>query len=340
MLGVLVLGFVGAGMTGACGSSEPREAGSLGPGVDPPDPLAESPLAIKRTFPLSKRASLGPNLPPDQPLRCLDVMAPAPCMRYRIQLMGNPKDDPALRAKYKAAFGSACYVSEAPTPTFNCFYKDPLKACEDGVLVPDVFGAAEYDKNYKCQEVKGTKDWWRQVGPDPAIKIDITYDEAPLETSLIDVNGVPTAINGPYRNLPEPSTVKVGGEFDCASGQVGADGKPLSQKEWIRQVNSKAHGGVIHSDLEGFEYPCNGPGKPMCIEPLVLNVPDTKNPNDPDAAQVHHVVRKTDLRGCKWGTNLNKNAAVISARLNQYLYNKYPSADEVTRINAVPPYTP
>jgi hypothetical protein len=44
MLGVVVLGF-GAWMTAACGSSEPSETGSVGPGVDPPDPLAEVSLA-------------------------------------------------------------------------------------------------------------------------------------------------------------------------------------------------------------------------------------------------------------------------------------------------------
>lgn len=256
-------------------------------------------------------------------------------MKYRIQLLGNLMN-PVLRGNYKTKFGSACYVSESNT--FDCFYRDPLKACEDGVLVPDVYGAAEYDKTYKCQQVPGTKDWWRQVGPDPAIKIDIKYDKAPLETSLIDVNGVPTAINGPYRNLPEPSTVKIGGRFDCASGQVG-----LSQGDLILQVNRSNNGGKIRSDLAGYVHPCTSGSSIMCTEPTFLEDPakEKKDIVDPALlAQVHHEVRKTDLRGCKWGTNSNKNAAVISARLNQHLYNKYPSADEVTRVNKVPPYTP
>ncbi|MDI1446959.1 hypothetical protein [Polyangium sp. 6x1] len=269
-------------------------------------------------------------------------MAPMPCKAYSIPLLGNPKDNAALRNKYKAAFGGACYMSAGPIPTFGCFYKPSQmtpkgKACTDAQKIPEVFGAAPYDKGYECQKVEGTKDWWLQVGPDPAIKIDITYLDAPLETSLIDVNGVPTAINGPYRNLPEPPRVEVGRDFHCASGQVGADGTSLTQWEWIRQVNRKAHGGVIHSDLVGFEYPCNGPGNPMCPEPLVLK---DGPKDDPDAAQVHHEVRAKDLRGCKWGTNSNKNAVVISRKLNIYLSNKYPSKEEVDRVNQVPPYTP
>lgn len=145
--------------------------------------------------------------------------AEKPCMRYRIQLLGNPSTDPALRAKYVAAFGSACYMSEAKT--FDCFYKDPQDACADGVLVPEVFGAAAHDKNYpECKKVPNSEDYWRQVGPDPSIKIDIAFAEAPRETPLIDVNGVPTAINGPYRDVPEPPTVKVGGTFGCPSGSI------------------------------------------------------------------------------------------------------------------------
>ncbi|TKC99770.1 hypothetical protein [Polyangium fumosum] len=65
----------------------------------------------------------------------------------------------------------------------------------------------------------------------------------------------------------------------------------------------------------------------------------TRLKNDPDRAQVHHVVPMTDRRSCPWGTNSNKNAAVISRGLNQYLYNKVPPEKEVLRINQVPPYT-
>jgi hypothetical protein len=55
---------------------------------------------------------------------------------------------------------------------------------------------------------------------------------------------------------------------------------------------------------------------------------------------VNHEVRRTDKRGCPWGTNANKNAAVISGKLNRALYNNYPSKEEVEQINKVPPYTP
>ncbi|MBK9266376.1 MAG: hypothetical protein IPM54_42145 [Polyangiaceae bacterium] len=325
MLGVLVLGFVGVGMAGACAPSEP---GSVGPGVDPPEPLGESALAVKGTFPPNERASLGSSPPiPREPLECSDMFIQQ-CKRYRIQLLGDTMN-PALRAKYKAAFGSACYVSVSNT--FDCFYKDPLKACEDGVLVPDVFGAAEYDKTYNCQQVKGTKDWWRQVGPDPAIKIDITYQDAPLETSLIDVDGVPTAINGPYRNLPEPSKVLPGKEFRC----YRIDG--VVQRERILEINKKAHGGKIHSDFAGFTWPCNEKDKPICTEEteLIDGSPDLAK-----AVQVHHEVRAADLRGCRWGTNSNTNAVVISRKLNRFFWYKYPSKEEVDWVNKLAPYTP
>ena len=62
--------------------------------------------------------------------------------------------------------------------------------------------------------------------------------------------------------------------------------------------------------------------------------------NDPDRAQVHHVVPRKDLRGCPWGTNVYKNAAVISRRLNRFLYYNVPPEKEVLQINNVPPYTP
>jgi len=338
MLGVLLWGFVGVGLTGACG---PSEAGALGTGLEPPDPTAEASLAIKGTFPPGKRRDFGPHPPlPTEPIRCLDVAKVKPCKRYHIPLLGNPTDDVALRNKYKGAFGSACYMSEGPNATFDCFYEKREKACADAALIAEVFGAAPYDKGYMCQAV-GNGDYTLQVGPDPAIKIDITYTDAPLETSLIDVNGVPTAVSGPYRNLPEPPTVKVGGRFDCASGRVDAKGDSMKQREWIIEVNRKAHGGKIRSDLAFFTWPCNESGNPVCTEKEFLKDPEnTPNTSDPDRAEVHHEVRRKDLRGCFWGTNSNKNAAVISRKLNNYLSNTYPSKKEVEQINQVPPYTP
>jgi hypothetical protein len=199
-------------------------------------------------------------------------------------------------------------------------------------MIADIVQAAPYDKQYKCLQTPGMEDYWLQVGPDPGIHIEIKYGIAPLETSLIDVGGVPTAINGPYRNLPEPSTVEPGKDFHC----YRIDG--VTQKERILQMNRKAHGGKIRSDLAFFEYECDGPSAPKCLEPEFLNEPSKGY--DPNAPQVHHEVRKTDLRGCKWGTNSNKNAAVISAKLNGYLSNNYPTKAEVEQINTVPPYTP
>jgi hypothetical protein len=246
-------------------------------------------------------------------------------------------------------------MSEANT--FGCFYKKADvkqggNACKHAQMVAAVFGVVPYDDHPEtCKATPGTNEeqFTLQVGPDTANVVFIKLENAPLESSLIDVgNGVEVAINGPYRNLPEPSKVEPGREFDCASGQFGADGKSLSQIKYILDVNRKAHKNAqgeheIHSDLAGFMHPCTVGSSTLCTEPMVLEDPakPRKDIKDPMLiAQVHHEVRKTDKRGCKWGTNSNKNAAVISRRLNQHLYNKYPDAKEVDLINMRPPYTP
>lgn len=261
-------------------------------------------------------------------------------MLFYLPLLGNPHKDEALAAKYRAAFGDACYKSDVPTPTFNCFYKKADvagtatkegKACADAKMIATIFGASPYADQYKC-EPSGS-DYSLQVGPDVSNVIYIKYGEAPLETSLIDVNGVPTAINGPYRNLPEPPNVKVGGSFHCASGQ----GPNITQWDFIIATNRKAHGGVIHSDFAGFTWPCDEPGKPICTEETEL----IKGSSDlAKAVQVHHEVRATDRRRCDWGTNSNSNAVVISWKLNRYFWYRYPSANEVNWVNNIPPYTP
>jgi len=55
---------------------------------------------------------------------------------------------------------------------------------------------------------------------------------------------------------------------------------------------------------------------------------------------VNHVVPMTDQRGCDWGTNSNKNAAVISRALNNWLRNRNPPVEEVKRVNAATSYAP
>ncbi|MDI1451543.1 hypothetical protein [Polyangium sp. 6x1] len=266
-------------------------------------------------------------------------------MRYRIQLVGDLMNA-ALRAKYVAAFGDACYVSEAGT--FDCWYEKWEKACEDAALIGEVSGNAAYDKGYKCQP-DGVGNYWLQIGPDVANRTWIFFDKAPRQTPLVEVDGVLVEVSGPYRDLPEPPTVGPGHEFNnCDSGMLGADGKPLLQHHYILQVNRNAHGGEIHSDLAGFKWTCTVYNanceevEAECEEPLVLYDRRIKPaPFDPGLfAEVNHVVPRKDQRKCDWGTNSNKNAAVISKKLNEWLSNKNPPAEEVQRVNAAKAYTP
>jgi hypothetical protein len=310
-------------MMGACGSSAPVPPGSC------PTP---------------------PDTPEDTTTTC-----PAPieeqCMRYHIPLDGNPSTDVALRSKYIAAFGSACYMSEVDT--FDCFYKKWQDACADAAKIGEVSGNAPFDQGYACQPVVGTDDYTLQVGPDVANKITINYQAAPRQTPLVEVDGVPTEVNGPYRNLTKPKPLGPGNDFYCPSGMVAANGDAIKQRDWILQVNRNAHkgdagDGEIHSDLAGFKWLCKRTNENCeevveeCEEPLVLEDPDNADPpfHPGSVAQVHHVVPMNDKRSCSWGTNSNKNAAVISAKLNQFFTNNNPPADEVKLLNNAPPYTP
>ncbi|MFO0755532.1 MAG: hypothetical protein U0359_03525 [Byssovorax sp.] len=310
-LGVLVLSIGGAEMMGACGSDGSGLPSSCPP---PPDP------------------------PPAEPTTC-PAQVEYPCMRYHIPLVGNPSMDVALRNKYIDAFGDACYMSELDT--FDCFYKTWQKACADAAKIGQVSGNAPYDQSYTCQPVAGTEDYTLQIGSDVANYITINYQAAPRQSPLVEVDGVPTAVNGPYRDLMEPPTLGPGQPFaECFSGMFDADGGALSQRNWIIQVNQKKYGGEIHSDLAGFEYPCGvdeNCNPKTCKEELVLKAGPKEDPN---AAQVHHVVPMNDKRNCSWGTNSNKNAAVISARLNQYFTNNNPPAEEVKLLNSAEAYTP
>lgn len=311
-LGVLVLGFVGAGMTGACDANT-----QLPPRVTLPDTSTETPE------------------------ECPDDIED-PCMRYLIPLVGNPKDDAALRAKYIAAFGSACYMSEPDMfgeSTFNCFYKSINKACEDAALIGEVSGNAPYDKGHTCQSVANTDDYTLQIGPDVSNKLFIYFMDAPRQTPFVMVDGMSVEVNGPYRNLVDPADVAPGYEFDVNSGMVGADGFPLEQREWVLEINRKKHGGKIRSDLAGFEFPCNcqKDSPVICIEPTFL-----EDPFDPVGTKpnVHHAVPRKDKRCCPWGTNSYKNAAVISQKLNKCLSNNDPPEEEVKWLNDAKAYTP
>jgi hypothetical protein len=49
-------------------------------------------------------------------------------------------------------------------------------------------------------------------------------------------------------------------------------------------------------------------------------------------------VPRGDKRCCPWGTNSYKNAAVISAKLNNYFTNNNPPVEEVNELNHAKPY--
>ncbi|MFT3768443.1 MAG: hypothetical protein QM820_23590 [Minicystis sp.] len=278
----------------------------------------------------------------DTPTEC-SASLEEPCMRYHLPLAGNPSTDVALRDKYTAAFGSACYMSEGST--FDCFYQKWQAACADAVKIGEVSGNAPYDTGYMCQPVAGTDDYSLQIGADVALQIFINYQAAPRQTPLTEIDGVPTEVNGPYRNLTDPAGVGPGSKFNLNSGMVDADGGALDQQGWVLQVNRNAHSGKIYSDLAGFTWSCKGQdgGVTMCIEPDILEDPDSKDKSPfyaDTGAQVHHVVPMKDLRCCPWGTNSYKNAAVISGKLNRYFTNNNPPADEVKKLNNAEAYTP
>lgn len=315
LLGLLLLGLGGAWMTGACGGGGPSASECPAPAVDPAVP---------------------------EPTSC-PAPVEDPCERYRLELLGDPTNNPTLRAKYIAAFGDACYQADNANRTFDCWYETWEEACKEAARIGAVSGNAPYDPGYECQP-DGKGNYWLQTGSDPSIRTWVYFDNAPRQTPLVEVDGMLVEVNGPYRNLPEPPTVGPGQPFNkCDSGVLGADGKPLLQHTYILQVNRNAHGGKIHSDLAGFTWLCKrmdencNEVEEVCTEPLIL--PD---PEDPVGTypQVHHVVPMTDKRSCSWGTNSTKNAAVISAKLNKWLSNKNPPAEEVKQLNKASAYTP
>jgi hypothetical protein len=315
---------------GACGTNDSE---TVGRGGEAAEPVAEAQLPSKRRSQQKAKSSLGPDVPSIKDRAECEDVAVDNCMSYRITLLGDPNNNIELQRKYKAAFGGACYVSA--TNAFNCYFKTPGKACEQVMFVPGIAGAAEYDKYPLTCKHQGGDLWTLQTGPDPANVTNIHYEYPPLQHPLIQVDSVPTLeVNGPYRNLPEPSKVKIGGKFDC----YRIDG--VEQRERILQMNRKKHG-KLRSDLAFYVHPCTKGSSTMCTEPEFLNEPPKKGePYDPESAQVDHVASKKDPRGCDWGTNSNKNAAVVSARLNNYFSNRDRDKDSVDLINAIPPYDP
>lgn len=315
MVGLWLFGFGGAWLVGGCDSSA-----QLPPGITPP------------------------NTQTNTPEECADTLE-VPCNRWYIPLLGNPISNLELRNKYIAAFGSPCYLSE--TNTFNCFYQEKevkTKACNDAKLIAELSGAAPYDKMYECQEIAGSDDFRLQVGPDVSNEIFIRFKDAPRQTPLVEVDGVPTEVNGPYRNLVELTSVEPGKDFYDSSGMVNADGGTLRQRDWVLEVNRKMNGGQIKSDLAGFKWPCeDSDGKPTtCEEPEFLADPDSDVPPFYPGliARVHHVVPRKDKRCCPWGTNAYKNAAVISHELNDYFDNNDPPEVEVKQLNGATAYPP
>ena len=115
--------------------------------------------------------------PPDTSTGC-PAPVEEPCMRCRIPLAGNPSTDVALRNKYVAAFGSACYLSVVDT--FDCFYKQWPAACGDAVKIGLVSGNAPYDEGYTCQP-DGAGNYTLQIGPDVANKIVINGAEVAIK---------------------------------------------------------------------------------------------------------------------------------------------------------------
>lgn len=323
MLGLLVLGFAGAWMIGACGSgNEPEGPTSILTGRQPEPP---------------SRVPIPANTPPNMASGC-PASDEEPCMRYRTELAGDPNKNDALRAKYSVAFAPACYLSDATPGTFNCFYQKWEKACEDAVQIGKVSGNAPYDPGYMCEPV-GNGDYTLQIGPDKSNITRIYLEPAPRQTPFIPVDGMAMEVSGPYRNLVDPKEIGPAYPFDRNSGVPDGSGGFLKQRDWVLAVNRKHNGGKIRSDLAGYKFPCKPDGvvSEMCTEPEFL-----EDPFDPVGTKpnVHHVVPMKDPRCCIWGTNSYKNAAVISQKLNAHFANNDPPAEEVKRLNSAPAYTP
>ncbi len=116
---------------------------------------------------------------------------------------------------------------------------------------------------------------------------------------------------------------------------------PNEPKQNRVELGRDANGGKIRSDLAGYVHPCTRGSSIMCTEKSELKDPkDTPKVADEERAEVDHVASRKDPRCCVWGTNSNKNAAVISRRLNLYFSNHERPKNVAEKINAIPPYAP
>jgi hypothetical protein len=294
--------FGGVWLLSACGTND---SAAVGPGGDVAEPTAEATLASKIKGPKKQQKSLGPDVPSIKDRAECEDVAVESCRSYRITLLGDPNNNDDLRKAYKAKFGEACYVSA--TNAFNCYFKTPKIACEQVMFVPGIAGAAAYENHPKTCEDKGGGLWTLRIGPDSANVTNIYYEDPPLQHSLIQVDSVPTLqVNGPYRNLPEPSKVLPGRDFRCSR----IDG--VKQKDRILEMNRKRHG-QLRSDLAGYMWPCVEDDKPTtCTEREFLNEPPKPPMVDLDSAQVDHVASMKDPRRCDWGTNSNNSHAAFA----------------------------
>lgn len=187
------------------------------------------------------------------------------------------------------------------------------------------------------------------------------YQKAPRQRTKmpVGVNGPLKDVSGPYRNVPDPSYVYGGGVFPAPQPGFGFSCTSNADiRKMLLDVNIKnpklgdsndALGlkGKIKSDMAGFVYPrpqsgqaCNEyvPGSTtMCREPETLLNETTYNPRN---AQVDHIVPATDKRGCPWGDNSTKNAAIISAQLNVFLSNNMPTAEVLDLVQPTASYVP
>jgi hypothetical protein len=170
-----------------------------------------------------------------------------------------------------------------------------------------------------------------------------TYTNIPRQSctadqSLAYCDSDSDLVEGPYRNIPDVYTA-CGTVYDDTNGINKGMQYQSGQKELIRSVNQAqpAHSNKLVSDLAGFCYlkPPNSEclkkhngNRQICEEPGLGDPLDPKETlvyqppyNQPNAAQIHHVLPRTDTRGCPCGKNSNRNAALISKQLNGIFSN-------------------